>query len=348
MSGIAEPVALESRKGRKCLGEMFETQVGTLPLTHEVRIFAGPGNPELAQAIAEGMKMPLGKMHYKQFSDGENFIRFEESVRGADVYFIQPTSPPVDTNVMILLAALDALRRASPWRITPVIPYYGYARQEKKDRPREPITAKLIADMLTIAGADRVMCLDLHADAIQGFFNIPVDHLSSQNLFTDYFSQKWRHCMQDVVIVSPDEGRVKKVRKVAAVLQAPLAVGYKHHPEHMMTEVTHLAGDVKNKVPLIVEDMITTGGSIIQAVDALLAHGCRPEIHVAATHGILTNNAVERLCSRPEIAEIVVTDSVPMPPEKRHPKLTVLSVASLFTEAIYRATHNLSITSLFD
>lgn len=317
-------------------------------MAHEVRIFAGPSHPELAQKIADGMQMSLGKMHYKQFSDGENFIRFEESVRGADVYFIQPTCPPVDTNIMILLAALDALRRASAWRITPVIPYYGYARQEKKDRPREPITAKLIADMLTIAGADRVMCLDLHADAIQGFFNIPVDHLTADKLFTTYFLEKWRDTMQDVVIVSPDEGRVKKVRKVAAVLKAPLAVGYKHHPEHMVSEVTHLAGDVKNKIPLIVEDMITTGGSIIQAVDALLAHGCRPEIHVAATHGILAGNAVERLCSRPEIAEIIITDSVPIPPEKRHPKITVLSIASLFTEAIYRSTNNLSITSLFD
>jgi ribose-phosphate pyrophosphokinase len=331
-----------------CELEMTNTERGATTPAHEVKIFAGPGNPELAQAIATNVGLPIGQMHYKQFADGENFLRFEESVRGNDVYFIQPTCVPVDTNVMVLLAALDALRRASAWRITPVIPYYGYARQEKKDRPREPITAKLIADMLTIAGAHRVMCLDLHADAIQGFFNIPVDHLTAQNLFTDYFLTKWAGKMEDVVIVSPDEGRVKKVRKVAAVLKAPLAVGYKHHPEHMVSEVTHLAGDVKNRVPLIVEDMITTGGSIIQAVDALIAHGCRPEIHVAATHGILANNAVERLCSRPEIAEIIITDSVPLAPEKRHPKITVLSVASLFGEAIYRSTHDLSITSLFD
>lgn len=324
-----------------------QAQGATTP-KHEIKLFAGPGNPTLAKAIAQKVGVPLGNMHFKQFADGENFLRFEESVRGTDVYFIQPTCPPVDTNVMVLLAALDALRRASAWRITPVIPYYGYARQEKKDRPREPITAKLIADMLTSAGADRVMCLDLHADAIQGFFNIPVDHLTAQNLFTDYFLSKWNSGMEDIVVVSPDEGRVKKVRKVAAVLKAPLAVGYKHHPEHMVSEVTHLAGDVKNKIPLIVEDMITTGGSIIQAVDALLAHGCRPEIHVAATHGILANNAVERLCSRPEIAEIIVTDSVPLASTQHHPKLTVLSVASLFGEAIYRSTHDLSITSLFD
>ncbi len=315
---------------------------------HELKLFAGPGNPELAQSVADWLNVPLGKMHYSQFADGENYVRFEESVRGADVYIFQPTCPPVDTNLVILLEAIDALRRASPWRITPVIPYYGYARQEKKDAPREPITAKLIADIITAAGANRVMCLDLHADAIQGFFNIPVDHLTALNLFTDYFAQRMKEDMDNVVVVSPDEGRVKKVRRVVEVLKAPLAVGYKHHPGHMVSEVTHLAGDVRGKTPVIVEDMITTGGSIIQAVDALLEHGCTPNIHIAATHGIFARDAVERLCSRPEIAEIVITDSIPQPASKRHPKITILSVASLFGEAIHRANNDLSITSLFD
>jgi ribose-phosphate pyrophosphokinase len=287
-------------------------------------------------------------MYYKQFADGENYVRFEESVRGTDAYIIQPTCPPVDTNLVILLEAIDALRRASAWRITPVISYYGYARQEKKDAPREPITAKLIADILTVAGANRVMCLDLHADAIQGFFNIPVDHLTAISLFTEYYRQKMNDGLTDMVFVSPDEGRVKKVRKVVSELRAPLAVGYKHHPDHMVSEVTHLAGDVRDKTPVIVEDMITTGGSIIQAVDALLEHGCKPHIHVAATHGILAANAVERLTARPEIAEIVITDSVPLPPSKHHPKIKILSVASLFGEAIHRANNDLSITSLFD
>src|SRR5579862_4002409 len=315
---------------------------------HELKVFAGPGNPDLAMAVADWLGVPLGRMHYSQFADGENYVRFEESVRGTDAYIIQPTCPPVDTNLVVLLEAIDALRRASTWRITPVIPYYGYARQEKKSAPREPIMAKLVADMLTTAGANRVMCLDLHADAIQGFFNIPVDHLTAVNLFTDYFGRKMQDRMDDIVVVSPDEGRVKKVRRVVQALKAPLAVGYKHHPGHLVTEVTHLAGDVKGKTPVIVEDMITTGGSIIQAVDALLAHGCNPCIHIAATHGILARNAVERLCTRPEIAEIVITDSVPQPPERRHEKITVLSVASLFGEAIHRANNDLSITSLFD
>ncbi len=315
---------------------------------HELKLFAGPGNPELAQAVADWLGIPIGKMRYTRFPDGENYVRFEESVRGTDAYFLQPTCPPVDTNLVVLLEAVDALRRASAWRVTPVIPYYGYARQEKKDKPREPITAKLIADIVMAAGANRVMCLDLHADAIQGFFNIPVDHLTALNLFTDYFGQKMRDGLDNVVIVSPDEGRVKKVRKVVQSLKAPLAVGYKHHPEHAVSEVTHLAGDVQGKTPIIVEDMITTGGSIIQAVDALLEHGCNPQIHVAATHGVFAADAVERLCSRPEIAEIVVTDSIPLPADKQRDKIKVLSVASLFGEAIHRANNDLSITSLFD
>ena len=315
---------------------------------HEVKFFAGPGNPELAASVAGLLQVPLGKMLYTQFPDGENYVRFDESVRGTDAYIFQPTCPPVDTNLVVLLEAIDALRRASTWRITPVMPYYGYARQEKKDAPREPITAKLIADILTVAGANRVMCLDLHADAIQGFFNIPVDHLTAINLFIQYYAAKFKDGLPDPVVVSPDEGRVKKVRKVVQALKAPLAVGYKHHPQHGETEVTHLAGDVRGKTPVIIEDMITTGGSIIQAVDALLAQGCRPQIHIAASHGVFASNAVERLCSRPEIAEIVITDSIPQPPDKRHPKIKVLSVASLFGEAIHRANRDLSITSLFD
>lgn len=315
---------------------------------YEMKVFAGPGNPVLAGAVADWLGVPLGKMRYNQFPDGENYVRFEESVRGTDVYLIQPTCVPVDTNLIVLLEAIDALRRASARRVTPVIPYYGYARQEKKTAPREPITAKLVADMITVAGANRVMCLDLHADAIQGFFNIPVDHLTAVNLFIDYFGRKMQDGLNDVVVVSPDEGRVKKVRKVVQALKAPLAVGYKHHPGHLQTEVTHLAGDVRGKTPIIIEDMITTGGSILQAVDALLAHGAEPRIHVAATHGVLVRNAVERLCARPEIAEIVITDSVPLQPEKQHEKITVLSVASLFGEAIRRANSDESITSLFD
>ncbi|MEP6756497.1 MAG: ribose-phosphate pyrophosphokinase [Chthonomonadales bacterium] len=315
-------------------------------MEHELKLFAGTANPKLAQDIAEGLKLPLGKVKIRRFSDGETYVKFEESVRGSDVYVIQPTCPNVDTHLMELLICIDALRRASAWRVTAVIPYYGYARQEKKDAPREPITAKLIADLIGASGASRVMCMDLHADAIQGFFNMPVDHLTAINMLTEYFVRK---NLENIVVVSPDEGRVKKSRKVVAALHAPLAVGYKHHPGLGVTEVTHLAGDVKGKTPIIIEDMITSGGSMMEAVDSLLKHGCNPEIYIACTHGIFSGNAVERLTSRPEIAQIVCTDTVPMPAAAiDNPKIKVLSVAALFGEAIFRANNNMSITSLFD
>lgn len=313
----------------------------------ELKVFAGPGNSVLGIEIAAQLGVPPGRMYYTQFPDGENYVRFDESVRGADSYIIQPTCPPVDTNLVVLLEAIDALRRASSRRITPVIPYYGYARQERRSLPREAIMAKVVADMLGAAGADRVMCLDLHADAIQGFFNIPVDHLTALNLFSDYFAHKLHNGLDNVVLVSPDEGRVKKVREVAQTLETPLAVGYKHRQDQHSPELTHLAGEVKGKIPVIIEDMITTGGSILNATDALLEHGCKPEIYVAATHGVLVSDAAFRICSRPEIRELIITDSVPLSIHNHHPKIKVLSVASLFAEAIRRANSDESISSLF-
>lgn len=310
----------------------------------DLKLFAGTGNPKLAEAIAKYLGLTMGDLKISTFSDGETYVKFNESVRGVDAFIVQPTSPPVDHNLVQLLILMDALRRASADRITAVIPYYGYARQEKKDAPREPITAKMIADVLTAAGANRIVTMDLHADAIQGFFNIPVDHLTSVSTFCQYLKEK---NLDDMVIVSPDEGRVKKVRQVTGRLDAPLAVGYKFHPEHHVSEVTHLAGDVKGKVPIIVEDMITTGGSVCECVDALLHHGCKPEIYVAATHGVLSGPAFEKL-SRPEIKEVIITDTVSLPEGKSMDKLKVLSVAPLFGEAIRRIHDDQSITSLFD
>ncbi len=311
----------------------------------EIKLFAGTGNPKLCQAIAEWLGLPLGNVRISRFSDGETYVQYLESVRGADAFIIQPTCPPVDTNLVELLILIDAMRRASADRITAVLPYFGYARQEKKDRPREAITAKLIADVLAAAGADRVITLDLHADAIQGFFNIPLDHLTARGMFADYFQKK---NLENVVIVSPDEGRVKQARKLVRQLNAPLAVGYKHHEAHGHTEITALAGDVAGRTPIILEDMITTGGSIIECVNALLEHGARPEIYVAATHGVLAANAVDRLNDHPAIAEVVVTDSIPLPPENQRPKITQISVAAMFGEAIHRINHDMSISSLFD
>ena len=248
-----------------------------------------------------------------------------------------------DPNLVELLILIDALRRASADRITAVIPYYGYARQEKKDAPREPISAKLVADIITAAGADRIITMDLHADAIQGFFNIPMDHLTAMNLFCSYFKAK---SLKDMVIVSADEGRVKQVRQVVARLNAPLAVGYKHHPDQEVSQVTHLAGDVCGRTPIIIEDIISTGGSIMECVNALLACGCNPEIYVGATHGVLVGPAFERL-SRPEIKEVVITNTIPVPQNRLGGKLKVLSVAPLLAEAIRRVHENESINSLF-
>ncbi len=309
-----------------------------------LRVFAGSANRALAEDMARWLNMDVAKLRVGRFSDGELYIKVDESVRGVDAYVVQPTCPPVDEHLMEMLICLDALRRASVRRVTAVIPYYGYARQEKKDAPREPITAKLVADLLATAGAHRVMCMDLHADAIQGFFNLPVDHLTAVNLFIDYFRA---NPVEDAVVVSPDEGRVKKTRKVVAALGLQLAVGYKYHPAHQATSVTHLAGDVRGKAPIIIEDMITSGGSMVEACDTLLAHGCKPEIHIASTHGIFSGDAVRRLADRPDVAEIVVTDTVPLPESKRHPKIKVLSVAPLFGEAIRRAHDDESISSLF-
>ncbi|MDR3708138.1 MAG: ribose-phosphate pyrophosphokinase [Capsulimonadaceae bacterium] len=311
----------------------------------EMRLFAGSGNPALAKSIASWLGCELGDVKISRFADGETYVKFEESVRGTDAFVIQPTCPPVDSNLVELLIMIDALRRASARRITAVLPYYGYARQEKKDRPREAITAKLIADIITAAGADRVIALDLHADAIQGFFNIPLDHLTAISIFADYFRHK---PVPDLVIVSPDEGRVKKARKLVSLLGAPLAVGYKHHPEHQVTEITDIAGDVRGKAPLIIEDMITTGGSVIEAVNALIDNGAKPEIRVAATHGILARDAVDRMQDHPAIAEIVVTDSVPLPDDKKRSKIKVVSVSPLLAEAIRRVNLDLSVTSLFE
>jgi len=314
-----------------------------MPKLEGMKIFSGTGNPTLSTEIAEQLGVNLGSLRISRFSDGETYVKFDETVRGVDAFIIQPTCPPVDQNLVELLIQIDALKRASADRITTVIPYYGYARQEKKDAPREPITAKLVADILTTAGANRVVTIDLHADAIQGFFNIPVDHLTAIGMFCKYFKDK---SLDDIVIVSPDEGRVKKVREVVARLNAPLAVGYKHHPEHQVTKVTHLAGDVRGKIPIIIEDIISTGGSIMECVDALLDQGCKPEIYIGATHGVFTGEAYERL-NRPEIKEVVVTNTIPLDRDRASDKFKVLSVAPLLAEAIRRVHENESMNSLF-
>jgi ribose-phosphate pyrophosphokinase len=311
-----------------------------------LKVYCGTANPELARAVAAHLDMPLGAVTVKRFPDDEMYVKFDESVRGAETFLIQPTCPPIETHLLELLMMIDALRRASAESITCVIPYYGYARQERKAQPREPITAKLLANLLATAGADRIVTMDLHADAIQGFFDIPVDHLTAIGLIGEHLRGKGWGGRDDVVVVSPDEGRVKTVRRLAGVLAAPLAVGYKVHPEHGRSEITGLAGDVRGKTCVIYDDIISTGGSINEIVDAVLENGANPEVIVACTHPVLAGKAVERL-SRPEIAELIVTDTIPLPPAKRLPKTTVLSTAALFAEAIQRIWTDESVSSLF-
>lgn len=307
-------------------------------------VFSGTANPPLSEAIVRHLGVPLGGLKITRFPDSEIYVKFEESVRGMDCYIVQPTCAPIDSNLLELLILIDALKRASARRITAVIPYYGYARQEKKDRPREPITARLIADVLRTAGIDQMVAMDLHADAIQGFFDGPVDHLTAIPIITDYLASK---NYDDLCIVSPDEGRVKTIRKIASRLDAPLAVGYKYHPAHGVSEISSLAGNVRGKTCIVYDDIISTGGSINEIVDTLLAHGARPEITIACTHPVFAGKAIERL-SRPEIKEVIVTDTIPLPADRWIPKITVLSVAGLFAEAIHRIWSDASVSSLFD
>ncbi len=316
------------------------------PYLPAMMLFAGSANPELASEVATHLGIPVGDLQITRFADGELYVKFEESVRGADVFLIQPTCPPIDEHLLELLVMIDALKRASAGKITCVLPYYGYGRQEKKDAPREPITAKLIANLITTAGANHVVAMDLHADPIQGFFDIPLDHLTALHVISDYLASKdWSG--KDIVVVSPDEGRVKKVRRIAGRLGCPLAVGYKTHPEHGVSDITHLAGDVRGKTCIVYDDMISSGGSINEIVDALLEHGAKPEITVATTHALLVGKAIERL-SRPEIAELVITDTIPLPPEKKLSKMTQLSVSPIFAAAIRAIWSDGSVSRLFD
>ncbi|MCC7493582.1 MAG: ribose-phosphate pyrophosphokinase [Fimbriimonadaceae bacterium] len=308
------------------------------------KLVAGTSNPRLCQAIAEYLRQPLCRWTTKKFTDGEIFVQSEENLRGADVFVIQPTGPPVNDNLMELLIIIDALKRASAERITAVVPYYGYARQEKKDAAREPITARLVADMIEVAGAHRLVTIDLHAGAIQGFFSIPSDHLTALSMVADYF----RSCdLTESIVVAPDTGRAKAAEKLANLLDLPMAVLHKHRPRHQVAEVTHIAGELKGLRPIIFEDIVSTGGTLVAGIDALLANGAQPDIRIAVTHPLLTGNALERL-TRPEVSELVVTDTVPLREGANIEKIKVLSVAPLLAEAIRRIHHGESVSALFE
>jgi ribose-phosphate pyrophosphokinase len=306
-------------------------------------IFSGSSNAELVQEIAEHLNLPMGRVKLTQFSNGEVYVKFLESVRGADAFVVQTMSEPVNSHFVELLIMVDALKRASAGTITAVVPHYGYSRQDKKTTAREPITAKLIADLLTTAGINRLVSMDLHAGQIQGFFDMPVDHLTAVPILAGHFEEKG---LQDMVIVSPDVGRVKVAKKYGDILGAPLAIMHKSRPQHNVVEHTHVIGDVKGKIALLIDDMIDTAGTICEGASGLIERGAK-EVYACATHAVFSGPAIERLEKSP-LKEIVVTNTIPLPDEKKIDKLTVLSIAPLFAHAILNVYEDESVSELFD
>jgi ribose-phosphate pyrophosphokinase len=308
-----------------------------------IKLFTGNANPDLAKEISENIGIPVGKAGVGKFSDGEIAINIEESVRGADVFVIQPVCPPVNDNLMELLILMDALKRASADRITAVIPYYGYARQDRKTKARDPITAKLVADLISAAGADRILTMDLHAAQIQGYFNIPVDHLLGAPILAEYFINKE---MRDAVVVSPDVGSVSRARYFADMMNLPIAIVDKRRPKANVAEVMNVIGDIQNKNVILIDDIIDTGGSITEAANAMKKLGAR-EIFACCTHAVLSGPAIQRI-RESMISEMVILNTIPLPQEKALDKITVLSVAPIFAEAITRIYEGLSVSKLFD
>ncbi len=306
-----------------------------------LKIFSGSANRPLAEEVAECLGLELGRLELGRFSNGEVRVVIEESVRGDDVFVIQPTCQPANETLMELLILIDAFRRASARRITAVIPYYGYARQDRKTRGREPITAKLVANLLTVAGADRVLTMDLHAGQIQGFFDLPVDHLSAAPLIAEYLQER---NLPRPVVVSPDPGGVPRARDLADRLGYPMAIIDKRRPAPNVAEVMNVIGEVEGCTAVVVDDMIDTGGTIVEAVHALLKRGA-VRILACATHPVLSGQAPELLAQTP-LEEVVVTNTIPVHPE-RLPKLKILSVAPLLAEAIMRIHEDLSVSALF-
>ncbi len=309
----------------------------------DLAIFSGNANPTLARAVCRRLKTKLSNCLVGRFSDGEIRVKINENIRGKDVFVIQPTCPPSNDNLMELLIIIDASRRASARRITAVIPYYGYARQDRKDQPRVPVTAKLVANLITTAGADRVLTMDLHAGQIQGFFDIPLDHLYAVTVFEQYIRRKR---LAPLVVVSPDVGGIKMARAYAKRLEAGLAIVDKRRKTPESIEAMHILGEVQGKCCLLVDDLIATGSSILEAARALKRAGAKT-IYGAVTHAVLSGPAVSNIASSP-LQEFIVTDTIPLPEDKRHRKLKVLSVAPLLGEAIRRIHDERSISSLFD
>ena len=307
-----------------------------------IKLFSGTATPNLAKSVAQCLKQDLAHGTVGHFPDGETNICIDESVRGADCFIIQSTCSPVNHNLMELLVLSDALQRASAWRINAVVPYFGYARQDKKVQPREPITAKLVANLMQTSGVDRVITIDLHAGQIQGFFDVPVDHLTALDILGNHL--KDTHDLSDVVVVSPDVGRATEARRLANFLNVPLAMLYKRRTSPTETEVTHVIGEVEGLRPIMIDDMISTAGTMRRGIEALLKLGAKEDVTVVATHPVFTPPALERL-SHDSIKRILVTDTVPF--AGGHDRVEVLSVAPLLAQAIKNVHDNISVSSLF-
>jgi ribose-phosphate pyrophosphokinase len=311
-------------------------------MPYELKLFTGNANRPLAEEIAQYLRLPLSDAEVTRFSDGEVYVQVMENVRGADVFIVQPTCPPVNDTLMELLIMIDAMKRASARRITAVLPYYGYARQDRKVQPRVPISAKLVADLLTASGVDRLLALDLHAGQIQGFFNIPVDHLFAAPVMIDYLGKK---DLRDAVIVSPDAGGVERARAIAKRLNAGLAIIDKRREGPNSAVAMHLIGEVRDRDAVVIDDMVDTAGSLVQAVGALEREGAR-RILAGGVHAVLSGPAVQRIGTS-VLEELVVTNSIPVSAEKRAARITVLSVAPLLGEAIRRIHDEESVSTLF-
>ncbi len=312
----------------------------------DIKIFTGNSNIPVAKQTAKALGLPLGKSNVITFSDGEISVSLQESVRGSDVFIFQSTSDPVNTNLMELLIMCDACKRASAARITAVIPYFGYARQDRKAKSRDPISAKLVADLITTAGADRVLTMDLHAAQIQGFFNIPLDHLLGVPVLAPYFAERFGKNTGDTVVVSPDLGSVTRARNFADRIDAPLAIVDKRRQRANVSEVMNIIGDVRDKRVILVDDMIDTAGTLCNAAAAIVEKGGATEVYACATHGVLSGPAIERI-ENSVIKEVVLLDTIQLPPEKACDKITMLRVAPIFADAITRIYDDKPISPLF-
>jgi ribose-phosphate pyrophosphokinase len=325
------------------MGDWEPRRCARITPERSLMVFSGRGNPELSAKVAEKLGIELGQVEIKTFADGEIYVKYMESIRGADVFIIQPTCRPVNENLVELLIMIQAARLASAHRVTAVVPWMGYSRQDKKSCPREPITARLVADVIQAAGADRVITMDLHAGQLQGFFSVPVDHMTALSMIADYFKFK---DLGDLVVVSPDAGGLKTAKRLADRMECSVAVLSKLRPEHNVSRVMHVIGEVEGKTAIIVDDIIDTGGTLTVGAQALHKRGVTA-VYACVTHAILSGPAIPRLAAS-RIQELVVTNTIPLAPEKLIDRITVLSVAPLVAEAIRRIHEDRSVSELLD